>query len=777
MKTQPIRTLMINTVTRQHPAPWISRGIAGRLALLAAMLALAPVAPAAYWQPAAGPLMTRWARDVSPKNAHPEYPRPQMVRKEWLNLNGLWDLAITGKDDKPSAFENQILVPFPVESALSGVMKPVSENDRIWYRRTFDVPIKWWGQRVWLHFGAVDFETTVWVNGRQVGQHRGGYDGFSFDITEALNKAGENEMLVGVWDPTDAGTQPRGKQIRKPHGIWYTPTSGIWQTVWLEPVGTASIIDLKISPDVDGGSVVVKPVTTATMGGFSLEVVVREGIRKVGEATVAPGGQVTIPIAKAKLWSPERPYLYDLEVKLKLGNRTIDKVESYFGMRKISLGKDDKGFTRLLLNNKPYFQFGPLDQGFWPDGLYTAPTDEALRYDIEMTKKLGFNMARKHVKIEPARWYYWCDKLGLLVWQDMPSGDKYISGNAPDITRTPGSAAEFEAELAALIKGRGNHPSIVMWVPYNEGWGQWDTPRIVELIKKLDPTRLVDNTSGWTDRGVGDVMDMHKYPGPGAPEPEQKRAGVLGEFGGLGLPISGHTWQAEKNWGYRSFTDEEGLTTAYIDLAAKLFPLIEEKGLSAAVYTQTTDVEIEVNGLMTYDRAKVKMDIRKVSDANHGQFPPRPRVTEVVPTALTERVTWRYTLDKPADDWFQPGFDAGAWKEGRAGFGTRGTPGAVVRTEWNTDDIWLRREFGVQAGKSDDLRLLIHHDEDAEVYINGVLAARVPGFAGDYERYELSREARAALKPAGNVLAVHCHQTAGGQFIDVGIVKIEAPRP
>jgi hypothetical protein len=775
MKTQQIRLPNRKTFTLSNRGLWLPLELARQFILPAAILLSAAVASAAEWQPAEGPLKTRWAKDVSPKNAHPEYPRPQMVRKEWLNLNGLWDLAITGKDAKPSEFASRILVPFPVESALSGIMKPVSENERLWYRRTFEVPKKWRDERVLLHFGAVDFEATVWVNGRQVGQHRGGYDGFSFDISSALNKSGANELLVAVWDPTDAGTQPRGKQVRRPNGIWYTPTSGIWQTVWLEPVSTASIVDLKITPDVDGGTVVVRPITTATLGGFMLEVAVREGISKVGEATVAPGGQVTIPIKKAKLWSPEKPHLYELEVKLKLGHRTIDKVESYFGMRKISLGKDDKGFTRLLLNNKPYFQFGPLDQGFWPDGLYTAPTDEALRYDIEMTKKLGFNMARKHVKIEPARWYYWCDKLGLLVWQDMPSGDKHISGNAPDITRTPESAAEFETELQALIKGRGNHPCIVIWVPYNEGWGQWDTPRIVELIKNLDSTRLVDDASGWTDRGVGDVMDMHKYPGPGAPEPEQKRASVLGEFGGLGLPVPGHTWQAQKNWGYRSFADAAKLTTAYIDLAGKLFPLIEEKGLSAAVYTQTTDVEIEVNGLMTYDREQVKMDINKVFDANHGRFPPRPKVTELVPTALTERVMWRYTLDKPADDWFKPGFDASAWKESRAGFGTRGTPGAVVRTEWKTDDIWLRREFAIQAGKSDDLRLLMHHDEDAEVYINGVLAAMAPGFTGDYEQYELSREARVALKPDGNVLAVHCHQTAGGQFIDAGIVKIEAP--
>jgi hypothetical protein len=292
-------------------------------------------------------------------------------------------------------------------------------------------------------------------------------------------------------------------------------------------------------------------------------------------------------------------------------------------MRKISLGKDDKGFTRIMLNNKPYFQFGPLDQGFWPDGIYTAPTDEALRYDIEMTKMLGFNLARKHVKVEPDRWYYWCDKLGLLVWQDMPSGDKYINGNMPDTTRSPESAAEFESELKALIKGRGNHPCIVMWVPFNEGWGQWDTPRVVEMIKKLDPSRLVDDASGWTDRGAGDVMDLHKYPGPGAPEPEQNRAIVLGEFGGLGLPVAGHTWQAQKNWGYRSFANSEALTTAYVGLIEKLLPLIGEKGLSAAVYTQTTDVEIEVNGLMTYDRALVKMNIDQVRDANHGKFTPR----------------------------------------------------------------------------------------------------------------------------------------------------------
>jgi len=594
-----------------------------RLTILLALFCLAaPFAGQSAWQPAEGPLKTKWAKDVSPTDALPEYPRPQMVRKDWLNLNGLWDIAIVHREvAKPASFDTKILVPFPVESALSGVMKSVGENDRIWYRKVFKLPKRWIGRTVLLHFGAVDFEAVVSVNGREVGRHRGGYDGFSFDVTEKLVFGGDNELVVAVMDPTDTGTQPRGKQVQKPHSIWYTPTSGIWQTVWLEPVNAAYIKGIKIVPDLDKQAVTVQADTTATLGGYQLEMSIRDGMKEVYTASVTAPGIITMPVKNPNLWSPENPFLYGLVIKLKIGNTVIDRVDSYFGMRKISLGQDAKGFTRIMLNNQPYFQFGPLDQGFWPDGLYTAPTDAALKYDIEMTKKLGFNMARKHVKIEPERWYYWCDKLGLLVWQDMPSGDKYIKPADADITRTPESGQEFEQELAALIRGRGNHPSIVMWVPYNEGWGQWDTARIVEMVRKLDPSRLVNNTSGWSDRGVGDVNDMHKYPGPGSPEPEKHRAAVLGEFGGLGLPVRGHTWQSEKNWGYRSYTNSAALTTAYADLVLKLFPLIEEKGLSAAVYTQTTDVEIEVNGLMTYDRAMVKMDLKRISAVNQGYKP------------------------------------------------------------------------------------------------------------------------------------------------------------
>ena len=577
---------------------------------------------ASAWQRAEGPLQTRWTSQVTPQNDHPEYPRPQLVRKEWLNLNGVWGFEMTTNNAQPTIFPLEILVPFPTESALSGVMKPVSEHTRLWYRRTFDIPRSWIGRRVLLNFGAVDFEATVFVNGKNVGKHRGGYDGFSFDITDSLSPLGQNELVVSVWDPTDSGTQPRGKQVRKPNGIWYTSTSGIWQTVWLEPVGAAHITGLGITPDIDRSEVAIVPRTTAPLGRYSVEITIRDDGGHHWSASGPLGEKLVIPVKQLHLWSPETPYLYDLTVTLKLGHRTMDRVQSYVGMRKISLGKDAKGFTRILLNNQPYFQFGPLDQGFWPDGIYTAPTDEALRYDIEMTKKLGFNLARKHVKVEPDRWYYWCDRLGLLVWQDMPSGDKYIGGKDPDIKRSAESAAEFEDELAALVESRGSHPCIVMWVPYNEGWGQWDTARIVDLIKKQDPTRLVDDASGWTDRGVGDVNDMHKYPGPGAPEPEQKRAIVLGEFGGLGLPVHGHTWQSEKNWGYRSFKDAASLTSAYEDLISKLLPLIDEKGLSAAIYTQTTDVEVEVNGLMTYDREMVKMDWPRVAAANHGKKMP-----------------------------------------------------------------------------------------------------------------------------------------------------------
>ena len=750
-------------------------------------LFIASIACAADWRPAPGPLLTKWAKDINPKKPLNDYPRPQMVREDWQNLNGLWDYAITDKDvtPAPTKWAGKILVPFPVQSALSGVMTKVSESNRLWYRRAFEVPRGWRGKRVLLNFGGVDWDATVWVNGKEVGKHQGGYDAFTFDITDALKARGDNEIVVSVWDPTDAGPQPRGKQVRKPGGIWYTPVSGIWQTVWLEPVDMNHVTALKITPNLNSNSISVN--IKGIAANYKLKIAAFDGRQKVYESSHGSDLPTSRPIEHTetflihnpKHWSPESPFLYTLKISLTRDGKVVDEIESYFAMRKISMARDEKGRLRMQLNNTNYFQFGPLDQGWWPDGLYTAPTDEALRYDVEMTKKLGFNMARKHVKVEPARWYYWCDKLGLLVWQDMPSGDKSARWRGPsgydgeEMKRTPESKAIYEREWKAIVDQLYNHPSIVVWVPFNEGWGQFDTVRILNWTKQLDPTRLVDGPSGGNHFPAGDIIDHHQYPGPGAPAAVTDRAMVLGEFGGLGLPIKGRTWQSEKNWGYRSFTNSEALTKAYVNLIRKLQPMIEQHGLSAAIYTQTTDVEVEVNGLMTYDRAVVKMPIQTVAKANRFQFPPEPKQVVLSPTASQHvGATWRYTTSKPADDWMKPDFDVSSWKEGRAGFGAAGTPGSIIGTEWRTPDIWLRRDFTVTA-KPRELKLLMHHDEDAEVYINGVLATKTTRFIGDYQEFDVSADAANSLREGRNVIAVHCHQATGGQYIDAGLIELQ----
>ncbi len=727
----------------------------------------------ADWKRAKGPLMTRWAKDVTPETVHREYPRPQMVRKDWLCLNGLWQLGFAKQGEAAPIGKDlpeQILVPFPVESALSGVMK---RADRLWYRRTFTVPNDWAGKRVLLHCGAVDWEATVWLNGKQLGIHRGGYDAFHFDITESLKSDGAQELIVGVWDPTDAGTQPRGKQVNKPGGIYYTPTTGIWQTVWLEPVAQAYIHSLKITPDVDQSKVRVRVVSGGWKGAADVWASAFDGDKEIANANGRLGEELVLNIPSAKLWSPDTPFLYRLRVGMSSSeNPGKDEVDSYFAMRKIEIGKDEKGVTRILLNGKFLFQVGPLDQGFWPDGLYTAPTDEALKYDIEITKKLGFNMARKHVKVEPDRWYYWCDKLGLLVWQDMPSGDKSVAPGKGEITRSPESAEQFELELKRMIDGLHNHPSIIMWVVFNEGWGQYDTARLTSRTKQYDPTRLVNCASGWNDMKAGDVHDIHMYPGPGSPEPEPKRAAVLGEFGGLGLGVDGHTW-TNKTWGYRGTKSSDDLTRKYEQLLRKVWQLKDERGLSAAVYTQTTDVETEANGLLTYDRAVIKVDAARIAAVNKGDVSRIPEIREVVPTSQKKGLPWHYTFEKPADDWFKPEFKDAAWKEGLGGFGTKGTPGAVARTEWKTDNIWIRREFTLPEGSFSNLHLFVHHDEDAEIYLNGVLAAKVAGFITDYEEVSISEEARATLKSGKNWIAIHCKQTTGGEYIDAGLIEIK----
>jgi len=724
-----------------------------------------------------------------------------MVRDEWLNLNGLWEYAVRPRSEgKPSAaFEGPILVPFPIESALSGVGRRVSPEERLWYRRTFTVPPEWEGRKILLHFGAVDFEAEVWLNGRRLGDHSGGYDPFSFNISDALNPEGDQELVVAVWDPTDKDTQPRGKQVTETQGIWYTPVTGIWQTVWLEPVPETSIGSLKIVPDVDAGTVRVTVAVAGDTNACRVRVVAElpaDDASKGQATTVDAWGELGTPVElqlpsspAPRLWSPDSPWLYPLKVSLhprssenNAGGEAepVDTVHSYFGMRKVSLGKDKDGVLRLCLNNQPIFHFGPLDQGFWPDGIYTAPTDEALRYDIEITRQMGFNMARKHIKVEPARWYYWCDRLGLLVWQDMPSGDDFVPYEGPEITRTPESAARYNHELRRMIDTLHNSPCVVIWVVFNEGWGQFDTASVAKWTKEYDPTRLVDAPSGWTDVGAGDLNDIHAYPEPNCPALEPNRAVVLGEFGGLGFPVPGHSWQDEKNWGYRTLPSPEELSSDYESLIHKLGYLIRFAGLSAAVYTQTTDVEGEINGLYTYDRALCKIDgerLRYINSSAYAEFARRrPETKVILHDGRREGAVWRYTTDEPPADWSRPDFDDSSWKEAPAGFGADHTHGGKPRTDWKSERIWLRRRFTLPATPPRNPHIVVRYKEGATVYMNGLEALQISGWAYEHFVMPIASAAAATLKSGDNVIAVACRQGPSGRFIDVGLVDVIEPR-
>ncbi|TDB65974.1 glycoside hydrolase family 2 protein [Arundinibacter roseus] len=587
------------------------------------------------WKMVDGKIKSQWAAKVDPANPLAEYPRPQMIRPGWQNLNGLWQYAITPKATaatSPTAFEGNILVPFAVESALSGVGRTVGKDSILWYKKTITLSSKLKNQAVLLHFGAVDWECDVFVNGQKAGSHQGGYDPFSFDITSLLAKGDQQEIMVKVWDPSNDGPQPRGKQIKNPHGIWYTPVTGIWQTVWTETVPTSYIVATKNTPDLDQSNVTISATTQNLQPGDMLRIRAWDGTTMVSEKEVTPTEAATLPVPNAKKWAPGSPFLYELTVGIIRKGKVVDEVKGYFAMRKISVETDAQGIQRMMLNNSFVFQYGPLDQGWWPDGLYTAPTDEALLFDIEKTRDMGFNMIRKHVKVEPARWYYHCDKLGMLVWQDMPSGDMGnrwesrpgVSGLGTEKERTPESEAIFRKEWKAIMDANYNFPSIVMWVPFNEAWGQFKTGEITEWTMKYDPSRLVNSASGGNFFPVGHIMDLHNYPAPAMPTPElfgQTQVIVLGEFGGLGLPVTGHTWQQKDNWGYQTFKTNEELLDRYKTFMESLTGLIS-KGLSAAIYTQTTDVEVETNGLMTYDREVIKMPVSELFESHKKLYNP-----------------------------------------------------------------------------------------------------------------------------------------------------------
>ena len=571
------------------------------------------------WQPAGDRLLTHWGKELDPAQVLQEYPRPIMEREVWKNLNGLWEYAVVPMGSpEPETYEGQILVPFALESALSGVGRVLEANEELWYKREFQIDPAWKKKRILLHFEAVDWKTDVWVNGVKVGNHSGGYTPFTFDITSALVK-GDNRLTVRVSDPTDQGIQPRGKQVRRPEGIWYTSVSGIWQTVWLEPVPEHSISYLRVTPDIDRRILSVE-VSTESKGGVQVEV--SAGGKTVSSSRSLCGQRIEVPMpADMLLWSPENPFLYDLSISLWEGNRCVDRVKSYAAMRKYSVKRDESGIVRLQLNNQDLFQYGPLDQGWWPDGLYTAPSDSALLYDIAKTKEWGFNMIRKHVKVEPARWYYHCDRLGMIVWQDMPNGDRgpewqnrnYFKGT--EYVRSSFSESVYRKEWQSIIDHLYSYPCIGVWVPFNEAWGQFKTEEIVRWTKDYDPSRLVNPASGGNHYTCGDILDLHNYPTPELYLYDAQRATVLGEFGGIGLVCKEHLWEPSLNWGYIELTSNEEAMAEYEKYATILKNLIC-RGFSAAVYTQTTDVEREVNGFMTYDREKVKLDENKLREIN-----------------------------------------------------------------------------------------------------------------------------------------------------------------
>ena len=576
----------------------------------------------AQWAPAGDSLKTDWAFKIDPQNVLPEYPRPLIERNLWENLNGLWEYAIRPLGAaEPTSFDGKILVPFAIESSLSGVMKEVGGKNELWCKREFSIPSGWKGKNIKLNFGAVDWKADVFVNDIMVGTHKGGFAPFDFDITPYLAGKTKHKLVVRVWDPTDDGFQPRGKQIKNPHGIWYTPVTGIWQTVWLEPVSANHITAIKAISNIESGSLNITVSTANCNLTDIIEVNILDKGKVVGTAKGLSGKELRLSVNNPTLWDTNNPYLYDMKVSIASSGRTIDEVKSYTAFRKISTARDANGIMRMQLNNKDLFHFGPLDQGWWPDGLYTAPTDEALLYDIKKTKDLGFNMIRKHVKVEPARWYYHCDREGILVWQDMPSGDmgnqwamhEYNGGT--DKKRTQESIDNFYQEWKEIMDLCMSNPSVAVWVPFNEAWGQFDTEKVAEWTKNYDPSRLVNPASGGNHRPCGDMLDLHNYPGPRMFLFDAERVNVLGEYGGIGLPMENHLWWNKRNWGYVQFKTIDEVTAEYVKYAKELQDMVR-RGFSGAVYTQTTDVEGEVNGLMTYDRKKVKVNESAVRKAN-----------------------------------------------------------------------------------------------------------------------------------------------------------------
>jgi beta-galactosidase len=738
----------------------------------------------AEWRPVKGGMMTEWGRNLKADSAWQEYPRPQLERAEWTNLNGLWDYVVTSKEAQaPAEWAGQILVPFCPESSLSGVGRLIEPQEALWYKRP--LPALKEGKRTLLNFEAVDYAATVWVNGRKVGSHNGGFTPFSFDITPAL-KAEGNELLVRVDDATE-GFQLHGKQKLQPGGIWYTRVTGIWQSVWLEQVPGRFINDLDFSCDIQSGSVRIQPKLSGNpLVGERLRVAASSGGQVVASGSGA--AMVSLKIPAPKLWSPAAPNLYDLKVELlDAQGQAIDEVRSYFALREFGKARDANGNWRFTLNGKSIFHWGPLDQGWWPDGLLTPPSEAAMISDIDFLKAAGFNMIRKHIKVESRRYYHHCDKIGMLLWQDQVSmgfgPDTQPKGSNPPWTQMapqpsdgtwPDAAHEqFVTEYKRMVDHLRDVPCIAVWSPFNEAWGQHRSLEVGKMAAAYDKTRPINIASGGNFWPVGDIADAHQYPDPGFPLDDKRfddYVKVVGEFGGHGMPIEGHLWNKNSpNWGYgglpKNLDEWKQRYTHSIEVLAGL----RKRGVCAGVYTQTTDVEVEINGLRTYDRVnKVDPAWLKPLSEMLLNTPDGVKTALLMPTSESQAQPWRFTTEPPADGWESVGFDDAAWTRGKGGFGSRDVKNVNVGTTWQTRNIWLRRECEVASPPKGQLVLRMFHDEDAEVFLNGTEIAAVKGFVVNYVDFPIRQHD--LLKTGRNVIAIHCRQTEGGQFIDAGLL-------
>lgn len=720
------------------------------------------------WKPVSGHLLTPWAETVNPNRVWPEYPRPQLVRKEWMNLNGLWDFALVlGTNQAPSSvlYERKILVPFCVESALSGLKLSVGANQEMWYRRFFFIPEGWKGKRILLNFQAVDYEARIWVNGVFIGTHKGGYDAFHFDITDALGAIRNHELCVAVWDPSDAGTQPIGKQavagVSKGN---YTATSGIYQTVWLEPVSAVSIDRIKVTPDSGLGAVSIETILRGWEDYHVIKVRVFDHGKQVAFSEGNSQNPIVLKIDRPKLWSPDSPFLYDLKVSLHHRGQVIDEVESYFGMRRISMARDAAGFLRILLNRQEIFQFGPLDQGYWPDGLLTPPSDQALQFDVDYLKKTGCNMDRVHIKVQPERFYYHCDKAGILLWQDMISPASHL------LRSEVGGGRTWELEWAAIIDQLYNHPSIVQWIVFNESWGQFDTERITDWTKRKDPTRLVTNASGWIDRECGDIRDFHDYtlyPSVGWVPAKYPRAMVLGEAGGHEFAVNGHLWQPDLDLIERidragdlirevvlSAEDLDERYSLWIDNLSGL----REYGLTSVVYTQLSDVENELNGWLTYDRQVSKLPVERLAELHGRLFQPLTADQKsVIPLSMSLPQEWMYLTEALNAGWYKQD-NRENWRTGLGPFGVPLWNVPDVRTLWNSGMLYLQRDFTLAAVPAEWSVVLYNHGV-TDLYINGEHALQINNLRRwdpeiKVSRVWLPKKATALLKEGSNHLAI-----------------------